>query len=296
VIPATLLATALWLCAPALAAPAVVQDPAPQPPQESRRLERWPALEGSALEAVRTDVQRLRKARTPEMGEQAEQALRAAGAGVVPELLPALGKERDEEAFARIERVLLAVTGPEHTRLLVQYFEDKQSAVRVFALRRCGAFPDEGVREAAEAALERVRKKGEKADPAELYAAALAVTASGSLLGFDVMAESARSSWARRGEELRRALEAVRGSEGAARALELLGGERADVLAGLYLLAGCGDRPSAAQVKSFLDSDDNQVRVAAINALRGIVDGEGPLDKLPVFDAIELAKRWKSRV
>ena len=45
-----------------------------------------------------------------------------------------------------------------------------------------------------------------------------------------------------------------------------------------------------------LDSDDNQVRVAAINALRGIVDGQGPLEELSVFGAIELAKTWRARV
>jgi hypothetical protein len=38
------------------------------------------------------------------------------------------------------------------------------------------------------------------------------------------------------------------------------------------------------------------VRVAAINALRGIVDGQEPLEELSVFGAIELAKTWKVRV
>jgi hypothetical protein len=230
------------------------------------------------------------------MAAEAETALKAVGAGAAPELLPALGKERDDEALERIERVLLAVLGPEHTRLLAEWFGDDDLEVRTFALRRCGAFPDEGVRAPAEAALERVLGKGKKADKGELYAAALAVTASGSLAGFDVMADTARESWNKRGEELRVALEAVRGPQATEQAVALLAGERKDVLAGLGLLSGCGDPSSAGHVKPFLDSDDHQVRVAAINALRGIVDGEGPLDKLPVFDAIELAKEWKGRV
>jgi hypothetical protein len=291
VITATLLASAL-----ALAVPQTVQEPPPSPPEEVRRLERWPELDRATQEQVELDVRRLRKARTPEMGAEAEAALKAVGAGVVPELLPTLGKERDDEALDRIERVLLAVLGPEHTRLLAQWFDDDELEVRSFALLRCGAFPDEGVRAPAEAALERARKKGDKADRGELYAAALAVTASGSLAGFDVMTETARESWNKRGGELRVALEAVRGPQATEQAVALLGGERDDVLAGLGLLAGCGDAASAASVKRFLDSDDHQVRVAAINALRGIVDGEGPLDKLPVFEAIELAKRWKGRV
>jgi hypothetical protein len=64
----------------------------------------------------------------------------------------------------------------------------------------------------------------------------------------------------------------------------------------LNLLSACGTQGDTSAVKPFLDSDDHQIRVAAINALRGMVDGEGPIDKLPVFDAIDLAKQWKNRI
>jgi hypothetical protein len=286
----------LLFAAFAVGAPALAQDPAPKPPEEIKRLESWPEITPQALQTVRTDVQRLRKARTPEMSAEAEAALVGAGAGIVPELLPTLAKEKDGEAVERVQRVLTAVTSAEHTRLLARYFEDKSPEVRVFALRRCAAFPDPGVRESAEAALARVAKQGDKADPMERYAAALATTSSGSLAGFDILADSARTSWAKRGPEMRAALEALRGPEAAGRGVALLAGERDDVLAGLSLLSGCGDKASAAQIKKFLDSDDHQIRVAAINALRGIVEGAPPLDKLPVFEAIELAKEWKARV
>jgi hypothetical protein len=36
--------------------------------------------------------------------------------------------------------------------------------------------------------------------------------------------------------------------------------------------------------------------VVTINALRGIVDGDGPLEQLSSFEAIEMAKKWKSRI
>jgi len=279
-----------------LAAQALAQDPAPKPPAEIKRLESWPELTPQTRDTVKTDVQRLRKARTPEMASEAETALVATGAGIVPQLLPTLGQEKEADALERIERVLNTVTSAEHTRLLAKFFEDKSPEVRVFAMRRCSAFPDPGVRESAETALARVEKLGDKADPLEHYCAALVATSAGSLAGFDVMAEGARTSWAKRGHEMRVALEAVRGPEAAGRGVKLLGGERDDVLAGLSLLSGCGDRGSASAVKRFLDSDDHQVRVAAINALRGIVEGSPPLDKLPVFEAIELAKEWKKRV
>jgi hypothetical protein len=282
---------ALALCAPTASA---VQDPPVE--GEVTHLEAWPALERDTLELVRTDIARLRKARTPEMGEEAEAALVTVGAGIVPELLPTLGKERDAAALARIERVLERVTDARHTRLLAAEFGAKDAAVRTFAMRRASAFPDPGVREAAEAAWARLAKAGAKADADERFACALCAASSGSLVGFDELAARAEKRWVEDGPTLRAALAGTRGPEASAKAAALLQGPRAAQVAGLNLLSACGDKECAGAVKPFLDSDDHQIRVCAINALRGMIDGEGPIDKLPVFEAIDLAKQWKNRV
>jgi hypothetical protein len=294
-----------WIALCALAARASAQDapaeraPAAQAaPAEIVRLTAWPELAPALQKTVETDVERLRKAHTEEMGRQAREALVAAGAAIVPELLPKLGKEKDAEARARIEDVLTAVTGAEHTRLLAQRFADKAQRVRTFALRRASAFPDAGTRAEAEAALARAAavKEPEDEDRAEQLAAALATTASGSLAGLEHLAQRAETSFGTEGASMRLALEAVRGKEATALLGARLGGERPARIAALNLLAGCGDESAKALVKPYLDDNDNSVRIAAINALRGIVDGAPPLDKLPVFEAIELAKEWKGRV
>lgn len=288
------LALAAALCAPPLLA-SPPQDPAPVE-GEVQRLTAWPALERDTLAVVRTDIERLRKARTPQMGEDAESALVAVGAGAVPELLPVLGKERDKEALERIERVLARLTDARHTRLLAEQFAAKDVAVRSFCLRRASEFPDPGVREAAEGAWARVQKAGAKADAGERFAAALCAASAGSVVGFDELAARAQKRWVEDGALLRAALAGARGPEASARAVALLSGPREVQVAGLQLLSACGDKESAPAVKPFLDSDDHQIRVAAINALRGMVDGLGPIDKLPVFEAIEIAKEWKNRV
>lgn len=291
-------ALALALCAPI--SPTTVPARPPQEPApvegEVQRLEAWPALERDTLAVVRADIERLRKARTPQMGEDAESALVVIGAGVVPELLPTLGKEREKEALERIERVLTRVTDARHTRLLAAEFAGRDPAVRTFCLRRAAEFPDPGVREAAEAAWARVHKAGAKADAGERFASALCAASAGSVAGFDELAARAEKRWVEDGALLRAALAGARGPEASAKAVALLSGPRATQVAGLNLLSACGDKESAAAVKPFLDSDDHQIRVAAINALRGMIEGQGPIDKLPVFEAIELAKKWKDRV
>ena len=265
------------------------------------RASEWPAIPADKAATVKTDIERLRKAGTPEMAEQAEAALVAAGAMVAPGLITAMGKERNVEARLRIEAVLDRVTGAEHTRLLAPHFADKSRDVRTWALTRCAAFPDREVAKGAQDALGKARAalaKDEKLEggEAELYAAALCATAAGSHEGLDVLARTAVADWGKKGVEIRAALARVRDADSTKFALELLAkDERKQKVAALNLLAGCGTQDAISAVKSQLDSTDNSIRIAAINAMRGIVDGELPIANLPVFEAIELAKKWKER-
>jgi len=295
---------ALFGLAPALPAqdPLVRGEDATQAQKkEIARLEQWPKLAGEAAKAMKLDIERLRKSNTPEMGEQADAALTAAGAGVVPELLPILGKERNLDARGRIQGVLDKITAAEHTRLLAPFFADKSREIRTWTLHRCALFPDGELKAPAEAALaaaQAAKVKDPKTEGAddEIYAAALCATAAGSHQALDLMAKNALEEWGERGVELRTALEAVRDEEATTFAVKLAqDADRSRKVAGLNLLAGCGTKAAIGVVRPLLDNTDNSIRVAAINAMRGIVDGDPPIAKLPVFEAIELAKKWKER-
>ncbi len=265
------------------------------------RASEWPAIPADKAATVKIDIERLRKAGTPEMAEQADAALVAAGAMVAPGLIAAMGKERNVEARLRIEAVLDRVTGAEHTRLLAPYFADKSRDVRTWALARCAAFPDRELAKGAQDALGKARAalaKDEKLEggEAELYAAALCATAAGSHEGLDVLGRTAVTEWGKKGVEIRAALAGVRDGESTKFALDMLAkDDRKQKVAALHLLAGCGTQDALAAVKRELDSTDNSIRIAAINAMRGIVDGDLPIANLPVFEAIELAKKWKER-
>jgi HEAT repeat protein len=116
-------------------------------------------------------------------------------------------------------------------------------------------------------------------------------------VGLDVLHDAGLKSWERRGEEIRSAIEGARGPE--ATQIELKKLEAADQkqkVAVLRMLSGCGDASALPSIKRFLDADDNQIRVSAINACRGIVEGAPPEEQLPVFEAIEIAKKWKERI
>jgi hypothetical protein len=263
--------------------------------KEVQRLTEWPKPDDKA--AVLLDIERLCKARTPEMAIQAREALETTGACAVPFLLERMGKERDDGAVKRIREVLITNTGAAHTRLLAREFESRFAPTRAFVLWRAAAFPDPELRAAAEEAWKRLEKLGDKADPAERYAAALCTASAGSVVGLDVLHDAGLKSWERRGEEIRSAIEGARGPE--ATQIELKKLEAADQkqkVAVLRMLSGCGDASALPSIKRFLDADDNQIRVSAINACRGIVEGAPPEEQLPVFEAIEIAKKWKERI
>lgn len=288
-----LLLAAAVPCLPARAGAPPAQDP--PVPDEQKRLEAWPELRDK--ERVTDDVLRLRKANTPEMGEQARDALIADGAMVAPLLLEAFEKERDEEARERVLEVLDAVVGAPHTRLLAPWFANDEPRVRIWALRKAALYPDPGVGDAAREAWAAVQKRGERAAPGERYAAAVCLVSSGDPDGLPEVFAQAREEWKDHKEELRAALQAVRGEEAERELLERLhAGDRKDKSAALRLLAVAGTEKTLPHLGQYLDSTDNTLRIDAINACRGIVDGEPPLEQLPVFEAIGLAEEWMERI
>jgi len=272
-------------------------DPAKVAAKPVERLTAWPKV--ADMDQMKVDIERVVKANVPEMATGGHDGLVAAGSGVVPFVLERYGLERDEEVRKRLFTILVETTSAEDTRLLAKYFDHKLVLVRTFALWRAAQFPDPALRKNVEASWARVAKQGEKADPDERYAVALCAASTGSVAGLEALWDATRTpkEWDVKKNELRAALEGARGKEATAFVLKKMDdkADRKVKVAVLRMLAGCGDKDSASFARPYLDDEDNQIRVAAINALRGIVDGDPPIENLSAFTAIEEAKKWKLR-
>ena len=116
--------------------------------------------------------------------------------------------------------------------------------------------------------------------------------------GLDYLLVRAAKDWKDLRASLHVAAGGARGPEATEQVFTWMKGRSSkEIIAGLHVLAGCGDPESApARIRPYLDAEHAQVRTAAINALRVIVDGDPPLERLSAFDAIERAKRWKARL
>ncbi len=288
-------------CVALIATGSPAQDPPkPKPAPEGaepaqEKLTAWP--KPADKDVLLTDIERVIKAHVPEMAEQGHAGLVNEGAAAVPFVLDRYGKERNEEAQERLLNVLLEITAANQTRLLAKEFDDKLTPVRVFTLHRAAAFPDPGIAPAVEKAWARLEKAGDKADPDERYAAALCAASAGSIVGLDALFDACQSKrWDKEKREIRLALNGARGKPATDFALgKLEKADRKTKVAVLRMLAGCGEKAQAARLRLFLDDEDNAIRVATINALRGMVDGEPPIEDLAAFEAIEMAKSWKGR-
>ncbi|MEM6674932.1 MAG: hypothetical protein AAF726_18935 [Planctomycetota bacterium] len=297
--------TLLLALAPAL--PVVQASPSTA---DVERLSAWP--ECADAPAVKRAVARLRKAHNPEMEAGGHADVEAAGACAAPILLKWLGKERDEATQERLTTALDAVTSPAHTRLLAEHFDDRVEAVQRFAVRRVAVLGDPGLREVAEARYDALAeraadpKKGSEVDPLDLDLAAVLCTSTGSQTGLDrVLALAQPEPWTEWKDTLSPAATHASASgtdvrdavvRELASAREAGAKGRQQHVAALTLLARVGGSEDASTVAPSLDDEANQVLVAAINALRMLVDGDPPLEKISTFDAIERAGKWKARL
>jgi len=265
------------------------------------RLEAWPELADGA--AAKREIARLRKAQTEEMGKDAAAQIRLEGAAYAPLLLDALGKERDADSRARITAALDSITVAAHTRLLALEWAHANEHVQAYALERVASFPDAGLVERARALYVALLARAEdpkakdKPDEEQLDRAAITALSTGALEGLPRCLALAERDWKRSGERLRTAAAGAKGPAADVLLEAALTGASSDNarVATLLILGVAGTNECVSVVRQFLDSEANSVRVATINALRGIVDSAPPLENISVFMAIEEVKRWKER-
>jgi hypothetical protein len=288
----------------AICLPAGPQDPPAAEDQEDgpKRLTEWPKIIKGTK--VKVDIARLRKANTEEMGAGAHAKLVEAGPGVAPQLIEILASKtlanpKYDDTAARFIAVLDELTDASHTRLIEPGMLSKSPRLQSWALQRVALFPDPGTKETAEQALAKLRKAKLK-DERFLslpFHSALACAAAGSTAGLDVIYERVDKTWRDVSRQVRSALDGVRGDAATEFALAKLAiDDRAKKVAALRMLAGCGSNMALAKLREPLDSSDNSIRVSAINACRGIVDGALPLEKLSAFTAVEKAQSWLQKL
>ncbi|HIK60585.1 MAG TPA: hypothetical protein EYF98_07825 [Planctomycetes bacterium] len=259
------------------------------------KLKAWPKPKSQA--ELKDRIARLRQDRSEEVAAEAHAALISMGPSAAPLLIRSLGKEKSKDARERIRSALASILDQQHSRLIAEFFNDKSIDVRVWALITVSRTPDPGLQKTVLGHWKTLAKRGDKADEIERYAAGLCLLSIEDPQGLEPVVSATISHWKERAAQIRGVLNGLR-SAALDKALlgHLKATDRKQQSAALRLIAAGGTPATLSAVAPFLDSGDPTLRIDAINACRVLVAGEPPLDRIPVFEAIELAKAWKARL
>lgn len=247
----------------------------------------WPKLSPKQAERAKLALRKLKSEDSEVVGEGIAK-LTAIGPAAAQLLLRKLAG-RDEALFEPVAETLDRVLMAEHSPLLVPLLKRRQLPLRRYVLLRLARFHDAGLKPHFQKAL------GDK-DEDIVYHAALGLAGVGDFAGLDTILARCREDWAGSREIVAEVLEPAR-SSAAAKALSHRMGD-ADTTGKvtiLRLMRSLCPRELAGLLKTHLDTSQHSIKKAAINALRAVVDGDAPLEKLSVFQAIEHAKKWKAR-
>jgi HEAT repeat protein len=223
--------------------------------------------------------------------KDARERILSYGAGTCPVLLDSLHDKTSPELAEELRSLLDELTTKQHAPLLAESFSSRNLTRSRWITQRLASFE---LREMAEF----FRKAAKHEDVAIRESAWFALARLGDLAAMPFLLEMAGKHWDERNLEIREVLPSFKGKDATKElATRLVTSKDVDEqIACLRLLAGCGTKDAVSPIASMLNSSNHHIRVATVNALRGIVDGQRPYANLTVFNAITEVKKWKARL
>lgn len=273
----------------AMAAAAPAQDPPREqdaPPPGPAKLSEWPRIGDAEREQITGLVAQFRK-ENPAVREAAHDRLVAMGDAATPVLFQRVN-DRDEELNAHLFAVLDRTLEPRHAALMARESRKNKVELRRYLVRRLCRFHDPEMRPVL-AALTADR------DEDTAFYAHLGLLGLGVETSIDAVLERSRTDWQDDCGLIAEVLPAARSDRlGNALAERIAAARSVDQAAGLRLMRYVCNDNHVVIVRGYLGAEDHNVKKEAVNAMRAL-HGLEPIEKLSVFQAIEMAKEWLSK-
>lgn len=278
-IPRIAATAAVLLCA---AAPPA-QDPVPAAQPKPVRLDEWPALPETDKQRVPGLVGQFRKEGEALHAEARSQLVRL-GPGAAP-LLFLQVNDRPGNVNDQVFRVLDELLQPEHAALLARECKKNKLELRRYLVAKLACFCAPDMKPVLQAMT---KDKDEEA----AYFAHVGLAGLGEPAALPPLLEQSRKDWNSTRAMLASVLPNARGKAmGDAVAAHIAKAQPAAQAAGLRLLRYLGTEDHVPVARNLLSAEDNAVKKEAVNAMRAL-HGQEPIENLPVFQAIEMAKEW----
>ena len=280
-------AAAAWIALVAAAPAQTPPAPATKPEPPAARPVEWPALKATDKDRVLALVGQFRKPDAA-LHEQARAQLVAIGAGAAPLLMQQVS-DRDDVANAHVLEVLDAITTREHAPLLARETKKPRTALRRYLTERLCRFGDASL-------LPVFATLQQDSDAHTAFCARLALLAAGRKEALPEVLAHTKANWPEVAPLLADVLAPVRSAPMGLMVFEAITkAPSPDQANGLRLLRHLMVKEQGMLLRSYLEASDHGVKREAINTAR-VVHGEPALDKLSVFQAIEMAKEWAQKL
>jgi hypothetical protein len=260
--------------------------PVPVPPPPAKLAE-WPALADTDKDRVAALVGQFRKP-DPQLHEAAKKGLVALGEGAMPQLFTQVADRADnvnKQLFAVFDEVL----APRHAALLAREVKKPRVELRRYLVIRLCRFTDPEM-------LPVLQTTMNDKDEVTAFHAALGALAVKHKDALAPVMTYAKSHWSEVAATIAEVLPAARGEDQARWVFEAIAkAPVADQMTGLRLLRYLAAKSQTPTLRPYLDAKDNTVKKEAVNAMR-VLHGEAPIENMPVFQVIEMAKAWQKKV
>lgn len=287
------------LLVPALAAAALAMLPAAlsaqetEPPAEDEKparpekLDDWPELEKKQLDRLLGCIKQFRKKDT-ELHEGARDRLVAIGAAGMPLLMQKVTDRPDninEHLFAVFDEVL----DERHAALMARATKKRKVELRRYLIKRMCRFGDRDL-------LPVLRATMKDKDPEIAFYAALGALGLGHEEAVGPVIEYSKTRWEAVAEDVAAVLPARRSRVAGNQVFEAIANRPAGVqMAGLRLARYLATKDHHVILRTYLQAHEHSVKKEAVNALR-VMHGQEPLEKLTVFQVIDMARDWLKKV
>lgn len=282
-----LLALAALLAAPPVAAAQSPprQDPVRTEPQAGDKLAEWPALPEPKKQRVFALVGQLEKGE--ELRQKAVDELVQTGEGAVPLLLMRVS-DRTESLNQHLFAVLDRLVTERHTALLARETKKNKVELRRWLADKLARFHDADLAPV-------LRALTKDADEDIAFTAHVGLVGLGDMESLQPLLDRSKKQWEDVRELIAAVLPAARGKKTGDAVADRIAKEQASVKAGgLRLLRYLGTEQHVVVVRQYLVAEDNAVKKEAVNTMRAL-HGQDPIENMPVFQAIEMAKEWLSK-
>ena len=262
----------------------------PKPEKASSKKRSFPRLTSPDKRKVSESLTSLRKAKTEEDLAAARAMLAEVGSGAVPQCIKGFGKT-EEERLPELVAVMDVILADEDLDLAWKEV-DKRTAVaaRSYLTRRVAQSEREDAHERLAALLE---------DPdAEVsYQAARGLAWRADAAALPILHGAVQKRWTKEKSLLRSDFAGVERGPLSSGVVSLMSvGSAKEKAAAVHLFELFGVKEQARSLKPHLDETNPQIRLAAINACRVVIDGDAPVEKAAITQIVEMAEQWKQRL